>query len=37
MFIPGQPYKGSMTTTGENDELLAGKAHASMHQLLQGV
>ena len=22
MYTPGQPYKGSMTTTGENDDLL---------------
>jgi hypothetical protein len=25
LFIPGQPYKGSMTTTGQNDELLPEK------------
>ena len=25
VFTPGQPYKGSMTTTGENDELLPEK------------
>ena len=25
MYTPGQPYKGSMTSTGENDELLPEK------------
>ena len=29
MFTPGQPYKGSMSTTGENDELLPEQPRAN--------